>query len=128
MVAMGDSEQEIRGWVLGRLPDSWFAGPPAIETDDDEILVVGMLDDSDLAGESGEALRAARAARVQRFREETRDQRMRIAQEAERRFGRKVAWGVTIGGERTVFTTLSIPVMTRLRLHGGRVLATLVQA
>jgi|SRR6266700_445362 len=125
---MGESEQEIRGWVLGRLPDGWFAAQPTVETDDDEILVVGPLDDSDLAEETGEALRAARAARVQRFREETRDQRMRVAQEAERRFGRKVAWGVTVGGERTLFTTLSIPVMTRLRLPERQVLDTLVQA
>ena len=53
---------------------------------------------------------------------------MRIAQELERRFGRKVAWGVTIGGERTLFTALSIPVMTRLRLPERQVLDTLVQA
>jgi hypothetical protein len=127
MVAMRESEQEIRGWVLGRLPDEWFTSQPAVEMDDDEILVIGELDDAGLA-ESGEARRAAWAARVQRFREETREKRMRIAQEAERRFGRKVAWGVTIDGERTLFTTLSIPVMTRLRLPERQVLDTLVQA
>ena len=128
IVGMGESEQEIRGWVTGRLPDGWFAGPATVEADDDEILIVGPLDDSGLAGEAGEPLPAARAARVQRFREETREQRMRIALEAERRFRRKVAWGVTIGGERTLFTTLSIPVMTRLRLPERQVLDTLVQA
>ena len=121
-------EEEIRGWVLGRLPDGWFTGPPAIEADDDEILVVGALDESDLAAETGEALRAARTARVHRFRDETREQRMRIAQEGQRRYGRKFAWGTTIGGERILFTTLSIPVMTRLRLPERQVLDTLVQA
>jgi hypothetical protein len=125
---MGDTAHEIRGWVLGRLPDGWFTGPPEIETDDDEILVVGRLDDSDLAAETGEARRAAEAARVHRFREETREQRMRIAQEGQRRYGRKLAWGATIGGQRTLFTTLSIPVMTRLRLPERQVLDTLVQA
>jgi hypothetical protein len=65
---------------------------------------------------------------VQRFRAETREQRMRIAQEAERRFGRKVAWGVQADGQRTLFTTLSVPVMTRLRLPERQVLDTLVQA
>jgi hypothetical protein len=123
------TEEEVRGWVLGRLPEGWFAAPPGVESDDDEILIVGTLDDSDLvesAGENGVA--AARAARVQRFRADTRDQRMRIAQEAERRFDRKVAWGVTIGGDRTLFTTLSVPVMTRLRLPERQVLDTLVQA
>jgi hypothetical protein len=128
MVAMRESEQEIRGWVLGRLPDGWFSSEPAIEMDDDEILVVGALDDAGIAAESEEARRAARAPRVQRFREETREKRMRIAQEAERRFGRKVAWGVTMDGERTLFTTMSIPVMTRLRLPERQVLDTLVQA
>jgi hypothetical protein len=125
---MGETEQEIRAWILGRLPEGWFRTPPAVETDDDEILVVGELDDSDLAADAGDALPVGRAARVQRFREQTRDQRMRIAHEAERRFGRKVAWGVTIGGERILFTTLSIPVMTRLRLPERQVLDTLVQA
>jgi hypothetical protein len=128
MVAMRESEQEIRGWVLGRLPDGWFSSEPAIEMDDDEILVVGALDAAGIAAEGEEARRAARAARVQRFREETRERRMRIAQEAERRFGRKVAWGVTTDGERTLFTTMSIPVMTRLRLPERQVLDTLVQA
>jgi hypothetical protein len=114
--------EDIRGWLLGRLPDGWFAGAPQVDTDDDEILIVGPLDDP------GPADGAARHARVQRFRAETREQRMRIAQEAEHQFGRKVAWGVTIGDERTLFTTLSIPVMTRLRLPERQVLDTLVQA
>jgi hypothetical protein len=123
------TDDEIRGWVQGRLPDGWFAGPAQVEMDDDEILVVGPLDDSGLAVEVGpEGLRAARGARVQRFREDTREQRMRIAQEVQRRFGRKVAWGVSIGDDRTLFTTLSVPVMTRLRLPERQVLDTLVQA
>jgi hypothetical protein len=112
---------DIPGWVLGRLPEGWFARPAQVEADDDEILIVGALDEARAADEG-------RASLVQQFRAETREQRMRIAQEAERRFGRKVAWGVTVGGERTLFTTLSIPVMTRLRLPERQVLDTLVQA
>jgi len=114
--------------VLGRLPGEWLAGPPTVETDDDEILIIGTLDDSDAAAQVSDGPPAARATRVQRFREETREQRMRIAHEGERRFGRKVAWGVEIGGERTLFTTLSVPVMTRLRLPERQVLDTLVRA
>ena len=112
---------DIPGWVLGRLPDGWFVQPARVECDDDEILIIGALDDA-------RAAEVGHAALVQRFRAETREQRMRIAQEAEHRFGRKVAWGVTVGGDRILFTTLSIPVMTRLRLPERQVLDTLVQA
>ena len=124
------SKDDVTGWVQGRLPEGWFAGPPLVEADDDEILIVGKLDDSDLAVQGGasDSQPGTRAARIQRFREETREQRMRIAHEGERRFGRKVAWGVEIGGERTLFTNLSVPVMTRLRLQERQVLDTLVRA
>jgi len=122
-------QEEIRGWVLGRLPEGWFSAPPDVEADDEEILIVGALDDVSPSPHAGdEGLRSARAARVRRFREETREQRMRLAHDAERHFGRKVAWGVTIGGDRTLFTTLSVPVMTRLRLPERQVLDTLVHA
>ncbi len=47
---------------------------------------------------------------------------------AEARFGRKVAWGAECGEERAVFTSLSVPVMTRLRMPERRVLDTLVDA
>jgi hypothetical protein len=53
---------------------------------------------------------------------------MRIADEAERRFGRKVAWGARCGDAAAVFTQLSVPVMTRLRMGERRVLDTLVDA
>jgi hypothetical protein len=119
----------IEAWLLGRLPEGWFPEPPEIQMDGDEILVVGRLAEPELTHDAGpDAAAAAREARVQRFREETREQRMRIAQEAERRFGRRVSWGASSGGERTLFTTLSLPVMTRLRLPERQVLDTLVEA
>src|SRR5260370_780475 len=68
------------------------------------------------------------AARVRRFAAESREQRRRIGLEGRRRFGRRLGWGVSIGGERTLFTTLSLPVMTRLKLPERQVLDTLVQA
>ena len=70
----------------------------------------------------------ARAGRIARFREETRDRRIAIAREAEHRFGRKVAWGVESGGSQVIFTSLAIPVMTRLRQPERLVLDTLVDA
>ena len=68
------------------------------------------------------------AARIEGFREDTREARMRIADEAEQRFGRKVAWGARCGDRKAVFTNLSVPVMTRLRMPERRVLDTLVDA
>jgi hypothetical protein len=53
---------------------------------------------------------------------------MEIAQQAEHRFGRRVSWGAESGGSRELFTTQSVPVMTRLRLPERQVLDTLVDA
>ena len=41
------------------------------------------------------AKRTADAGRIGLFREQTREARMRISDEAEARYGRKVAWGAT---------------------------------
>ncbi len=118
-------DPEIREFVLERLPAGWFARPPDIESDGEEVLIVGELGHHDLTPDEPPA---ARAARVRAFREGTRHERMRIAQQVEREFGRKVSWGVEVAGERVLFTTLSIPVMTRLRLPERKVLDTLVAA
>jgi hypothetical protein len=117
-----------QGWFVGRLPDGGFSGPPEITYDRDEILVVGSLPEPEGAGEDAETRAAARLARIESFREDTRQQRIRIAAAAEDKFGRKVAWGAQCGDERVVFTTLSIPVMTRLRMKERAVLDTLVEA
>ncbi len=81
------------------------------------------------SGERSEAEAEAIAlGRSRRFREETRDARIEIAREAERTFGRKVSWGVICENRKVMFTTLSVPVMTRLRQPERRVLDTLVDA
>lgn len=118
---------DIRSWFVARLPKTWFAGPPEVTSDSEEILVIGDLPDVELAaGTALEAREAARVARIDRYRGETREERVKIAREAERRFRRKVAWGARCGGETRVFTTLSLPVMTRLRMPERSVLDTLV--
>lgn len=118
---------EIQVWFAGKVPASWFSRPPEVTSDGDEILVLGTLPDVELAaGTSDEGRAAARAARIDRFREETRDERVRIAREAERQFRRKVAWGARCGDQTKVFTTLSVPVMTRLRMSERSILDTLV--
>ena len=117
----------VEGWFAGRLPDGWFEGAPEITTDRDEILVVGRIPAPEATGDDA-AKAEAEAGRITRFREETREARMKVAREAEHRFGRKVAWGAIAGETRAHFTTLSVPVMTRLRQPERQVLDTLVDA
>src|SRR2546426_11885341 len=96
---------KLGGWFAGRLPDGLFTGPPEVRADREEVLVVGRLAEPDVEkGSSDDAVAAARLARIKRFREETREERMRIADEAEHLFGRKVAWGAECGDARRVFT------------------------
>ncbi|MGD9620287.1 MAG: hypothetical protein AB7G47_08660 [Mycolicibacterium sp.] len=115
-------------WFAGRLPADWFAGDPEVVVDREEITVTGRLPDFD--GDS----EARVSGRVARFREQTRAERMLIADEAEARYRRKVAWAVEIsaagssGVERIHFTHLAVPVMTRLRQSERQVLDTLVDA
>ena len=119
---------EVRGWFAGRLPDDWFEGPPEITLDTEEILLVGRVSADGLPDDTPAAKAAALAARVKRFREDTRDHRIRIAREAEHRFGRQISWGATCGDHHELFTTLAMPVMTRLRMPERKVLDTLVAA
>jgi len=123
------TDDEIRGWFTGRLPTDWFTEPVEITTDRDEILVMGAIAAPNLPNDEAlEARNAAIAARIGGFREDSRTRRMKIADEAQHRFGRTVSWGVTCADQRTPFTTLSVPAMTRLRQPERRVLDTLVEA
>jgi len=123
------TDEELSGWFAGRLPDKLFTGPPTITADRDEILVVGNIDEPEIGADATEATRAAaRSARIARFRGETRDARIRVARDAERLFGRKVSWGARVGDVEELFTTLGVPVMTRLRLEDRHVLDTLIDA
>lgn len=122
------SADDAKGWFAGRLPDGWFTGEVEVTVDREEILVVGELpalgeqftDDAERA--------AAEAGRISRFREDSRDERIEIARQAEHRYRRKVAWGARLGSSAEMFTTLSVPVMTRLRQPERLVLDTLVDA
>jgi hypothetical protein len=140
----GGTTEEVRGWFMSRLPGDWFTGAPDIQADREEITVVGVLPAPEAAGApeaeragapeaeragASEAERAAAAeGRIRRFREDTRGHRVEIAREAEHKFRRKVSWGVTCADTTEMFTTLSVPVMTRLRQPERRVLDTLVDA
>jgi hypothetical protein len=120
---------EVSAWFAGRLPDSWFTGAPEVTADREEILVVGHLPEPEVAADAdADACEVARRARIRGFREDTRAQRMRVADEAEVLWGRKVSWGAQCGDTREVFTTQSIPVMSRLRMPERAVLDTLIDA
>ncbi|MGH7541252.1 MAG: hypothetical protein ACRELC_09655 [Gemmatimonadota bacterium] len=120
---------ELSGWFAGRIPADWFEGPPTVTSDREEILVVGTLPSPDLPDDAGaEGREAAVLARISGFREDTRARRMRIADEAQRRFRRKVSWGASCNDRTVLFTTLSVPAMTRLRMEERAVLDTLIEA
>lgn len=125
-----ETEQEkVRGWLTGRLPGDWFEGDTELSIDRDEILVVGRIPAPEQDQNVSAAERsAAESGRIKQFREDTRERRIEIARELEHAARRKVAWGVRCGDTRTVFTSLSAPVMTRLRQPERQVLDTLVDA
>src|SRR5271166_4512529 len=117
--ARGTATEEVRGW---------FTATPEIQADREEITIVGVLPVPETAGASDAERAAAAEGRIRRFREETRSRRIEIAREAEHKFRRKVSWGVACADVTEMFTTLSVPVMTRLRQPERRVLDTLVDA
>ena len=121
------SADDAAAWLTGRLPAGWYTGAPTVLVDREEITVLGEIAPPETSGDEA-AQQAAAVGRIQRFREETRDQRMQIANEAEARYGRKLAWGASIGDVEVLFTHLAVPVMTRLRQNERQVLDTLVDA
>lgn len=115
-------------WFAGRLPEGWFTADPTVIVDREEITVIGRLGPAPDGEADSEARSSGRAAR---FREDTRAERMLIAEEAQSRYGRKVSWGVDLGpdgAQRILFTHIAVPVMTRLRQPERQVLDTLVDA
>lgn len=113
----GTQHEEISEWFAAKVPETWF-DRLEVQSDSDEILVVGTLP-------TDKEERGADAAND--FRERTREERMAIAENAEALFRRKVSWGVRQNDQTWLFTHLTVPVMTRLRLPERRVLDTLVE-
>jgi hypothetical protein len=111
----------VTDWLDGRLPDDWFT-TVSVTVDREEILIEGVIPEPESSSSS------SRSGRIRRFREETRPQRVSIAQELESLTGRKVSWAVRSGDTAQTFTRLSVPVMTRLPQQERIVLDTLVEA
>ncbi|MFF4362739.1 hypothetical protein [Streptomyces sp. NPDC001604] len=122
-----EQREKLRGWFAGRLPEDLFEELVELAVDREEITVIGRIPAPRLAEGASDAEReAAVQGRVQEFRERTREARIEVAREAEHRFRRKVSWGVECDGERTLFTHVAAPVMTRLRQPERQVLDTLI--
>lgn len=123
------SAEDATAWFVGRLPEGLYLGVPHVSVDREEIIVIGEIAAVDLPADDDQAVNeAAIAGRISRFREDTREQRIAVASEAQARYGRRVAWGARIGNTEMVFTSLSTPVMTRLRQSERQVLDTLVDS
>ena len=111
------------------MPGEWLDGALEGRLDREEITGIVPVTAAQVAEAASEAERAAAwDGRAKRFREETRQQRIEIAREAEHAYGRKVSWGVRSADRIVMFTTFSVPVMTRLRQAERLVLDTLVDA
>ncbi len=116
---------DVRAWFVRRVPDGWFAEVRVV-ADREEILVVGELESPACEPHDDTTHRLQCTERIQQFRDDTREDRVSIADEAELLWGRKVSWGVSCGGFEDLFTTQSVPVMTRLRMRERAVLDTLI--
>jgi hypothetical protein len=128
-----DELDRVVGWFRARLPEEWSPADAEITIDREEITVVLRVADPDLAPDDGPEVAAeARSGRAAAFREDTRQRRMTIADQASRRFGRTVSWGAVVGSgdrpHRELWTHVAAPVMTRLRQPQRIVLDTLVEA
>jgi post-segregation antitoxin (ccd killing protein) len=124
-----DVQERLEGWFAGRLPEAWQDRPAAITVDREEITVSLAIADVELGDDASDAARAeAREGRARKFREETREARIEIAQEAERRYEHAISWAVRIGDHAETWTSVATPVMTRLRQPQRLVLDTLVEA
>lgn len=116
---------EIQGWLSGRIPAEWGVSVSDLQMDEHEVLATVQL--KDVENVEGD-IEAARLGRIQQFRESTRDARIQISQEAQRKFRKVVSWGAQCGDVRQLFTHLALPVMTRLRLPEREVLDALVSS
>jgi hypothetical protein len=129
MITPTEQEQSVSAWFAGRLPAAWTTKAPHITVDREEVTVLITLEPVELGADSSTADRAeAAAGRISGWREQTRQERMSVAREAESRFERKVSWGAALGDQTALFTHLAVPVMTRLRQPQRQVLDTLVES
>jgi hypothetical protein len=126
---MTEFAEQVREWFIERVPRDWYLGEIDVSVDREEILVSGEVAAPELPKKAAAGIRAsASTAQLDRFRDATREARNALTREAEPLFNRKLSWGAVCGDEHKLFTQLSVPVMTRLRMSERAVLDTLVDA
>jgi hypothetical protein len=121
--------ESIQSWFDSHIDETWAAEKITIKSDDDEILAIVKVatEDSKLPEEDDDKEIALK--RISRgFRKNTRQTRMEVAEQAQELFERKVSWGVQTGEDTYLFTHVTAPAMTRLRLSEREVLDTLVNS
>lgn len=126
---MPATSTSIQEWFDSHIDAEWGASGVRIKADADEILAIVEVntDDGELPDGSDEKeIAIKRIAR--NFRKATRQSRMAVADSAQERFERKVSWGVKAGDDTYLFTHVTAPAMTRLRIAEREVLDTLVNA
>jgi hypothetical protein len=126
---MSTQTENIQKWFDSHVDEDWGSEGVTIKTDDDEILAIVNVstDEGDLPeADDDKEIAIKRIAR--RFRKASRQSRMSIAESAQELFERKVSWGIHAGEDTYLFTHVTAPAMTRLRIAEREVLDTLVNS
>jgi hypothetical protein len=122
-------QQEIQRWLQTRLPAHLITTPPEVALYDDEIVIMLHIAMEAPAAElSDEQQQQSEQRLIEMRREETRPLRVRLARELQALSKRAVGWGMRAGASEVLFTTRTVPVMTRLGRVEREVLDTLVSA
>lgn len=118
---------ELQEWLQARLPETLVSQPPHITIYGDEVLIILHIN-ATVPVENAEERSRAEQALIAQQREATRSMRMKLAKELQGMLRQPVAWGMRVGHSEMLFTTRSVPVMTRLGRAERDVLDTLVAA
>ena len=111
---------ELRQWLNEHMKPL-YPEPVEASVVDGELLIMGRL------AMEGEVTEEQARERIGKHREESRPRREALAQELQRLTGLAVAWGVRCGQVTGYFSSLRVPVMTRLGRAERDVLDTLIR-
>ena len=121
-------DPELQAWLHARLPSSLMVEPPHIKAYRDEIVIMLHLGSPPSSEGDSEQQQSAEQEMIAQQREMSRPMRMKLAKQLQKRLGKTVSWGMRAGASEMLFTTRTVPVMTRLGRAEREVLDTLVAA